>query len=139
VPFRATSEPNETMPARRAVWRSIVAGFLLKCPNCRRGRLIRNYLKVVDRCPVCGEAFHYHRADDAPAYFTILIVGHIVLPLMLVSLEIAPNPQWVHYVIWPLAAIGLTLTLLPRIKGALVSLQWALRMHGFETEPLIAE
>jgi hypothetical protein len=33
---------------------------------------------------------------------------------------------------WFPLTIGLTLLLLPRIKGALVGLQWALKMHGFD-------
>jgi hypothetical protein len=32
---------------------------------------------------------------------------------------------------WFPLIIGLSLWLLPRVKGALVGLQWALRMHGF--------
>ena len=84
-------------------------------------------------------AFYHHRADDAPAYFTILIVVHVVLPLMLIALEAMPNPQWIHFVIWPALAITMTFTFLPRIKGALVGLQWALRMHGFQNDEAIAE
>ena len=47
--------------------------------------MFRAFLKVADHCPACGEALHHHRADDAPAYFVILIVGHIVVPLVLVG------------------------------------------------------
>ena len=73
----------------------------------------------------------HHRADDAPPYFTILIAGHIVIPLlMMTELAYAP-PIWLHLLIWlPLTAI-LCLVLLPRVKGAIVGLQWAQRMHGF--------
>ena len=131
--------PAPSLPSR-PVWASLATGFRLRCPNCRRGALFRSYLKTVDHCPVCGEAFYHQRADDAPAYFTILIVGHLVLPMMLIALSLMPEPVWIHFAIWPLAAIWLTFTLLPRIKGALVSLQWALRMHGFgDAEELIAE
>jgi len=111
----------------RAMWR----GFSQHCPNCGKGRLFGKYLKVHDACPGCGEALHHHRADDAPAYFTILIVGHFVVGGAL-SLErgLAP-PTWVHLGLWlPLTLIG-CLLLLPRVKGALVGLQWALYMHGF--------
>ena len=34
--------------------------------------------------------------------------------------------------LWIPLALLLTLVTLPRIKGAIVALQWALRMHGFE-------
>lgn len=125
--------------APRSVWAALRAGFALRCPHCRQGKLLKSYLKVVDRCPVCGEAFYHHRADDAPAYFTILIVGHVLLPLMLIGLELMPEPEWVHFLVWPTLAITMTYLLLPRLKGALVALQWALRMHGFGTEEAIAE
>jgi uncharacterized protein (DUF983 family) len=73
----------------------------------------------------------HHRADDAPPYFTILIAGHIVIPLlMMTELAFAP-PIWLHLLIWtPLTAI-LCLALFPRVKGAIAGLQWAQRMHGF--------
>jgi uncharacterized protein (DUF983 family) len=110
-----------------ALWR----GFRQKCPACGNGKLFGKYLKVVDRCGACGEEMHHHRADDAPPYFTILVVGHIIVGGIL-SLETAYAPEtWVHYVIWLPLLIVLSLWFLPRVKGALVGLQWALRMHGF--------
>jgi len=134
---QAPHAPHDTAP--RSVWAALRAGLARRCPNCRQGKLFRSYLKVVDRCPVCGEAFYHHRADDAPAYFTILIVGHIVLPAMLAALEFTSIPEWMHFIIWPALAIAMTFTFLPRIKGALVALQWALKMHGFQNEEAIAE
>lgn len=38
-----------------------------------------------------------------------------------------------------IGAVVLCLTLLPVIKGAMVGLQWARRMHGFGTTPERAE
>ncbi len=93
--------------------------------------MFRAFLKVADRCSVCGEALYHQRADDAPAYFVILIVGHFVVPAAL-SVEITYAPSyWVHAALWLPAATGLSLLLLQPVKGALVGLQWALRMHGF--------
>ena len=90
-----------------------------------------NISKVADSCRACGEELHHHRADDAPPYFTILIVGHfIVAGVMMVEDYFRPN-YWVHIAMWFPLTIGLSLWLLPRVKGALVGLQWALRMHGF--------
>jgi uncharacterized protein (DUF983 family) len=117
-------------PPRR-LWQSMVRGFRLRCPSCGQGQLFRQFLKVSDHCPVCREELHHQRADDAPAYFTIAIVGHIVIGGVL-WLERAYAPAtWVHAVIWLPLTLILSLWLLPRVKGALVGLQWALRMHGF--------
>jgi uncharacterized protein (DUF983 family) len=95
--------------------------------------LFAGYLKVVPACSQCGEVLHHHRADDAPPYITIFVVGHIIGTLMLLTEEINDAlPLWIHAVVWPLLTIALTLFLLPRFKGALIAYQWALRMHGFD-------
>ena len=75
-------------------------------PGLRQRPLFRRYLKVADQCPSCGEALHHHRADDAPPYFTIVIVGHVVVGLLL-AVEIAYRPPlWLHAAIWlPLTVI----------------------------------
>lgn len=122
--------PAATEPARSVV-EAMRRGAAGKCPACGKGRLFWRYLKVADTCPACAEELHHHRADDAPPYFTILIVGHfIVAGVMMVEDYLRPN-YWVHILMWFPLTIGLSLLLLPRIKGALVGLQWALRMHGF--------
>ena len=114
-------------------------GFLGRCPNCGRGKLFRAFLKVADTCPVCGEELHHHRADDAPAYFNIVIVGHIVVPLALaVETAFAP-PYWFYYAIWFPLMLGLSFALMQPIKGAIVAWQWAHRMHGFDKDAVSGE
>ena len=116
---------------QRPVGQAMLRGALWRCPHCGKGRLYGRYLKVVDSCSVCGEELHHHRADDAPPYFTILIVGHLLLALAIgVESEFAP-PIWVHIALWLPLTLVLSLTLLPTIKGAVVGMQWASRMHGF--------
>lgn len=125
-----------TSPEKRSVWLSIRRGLMMRCPKCGKGKLFRKYLKVADACQNCKQDLSLHQADDAPPYFTILIVGHVVVPIMLaVEVGYAP-PIWLHATIWPTLALGLSLFLLPRIKGAVVGLQWAARMHGFGDEPV---
>jgi uncharacterized protein (DUF983 family) len=102
-----------------------------RCPACGKGALYRRYLKVADRCPACAEELHHHRADDAPPYFTILIVGHLVVGGVMMVEDFFHPSYWVHTLMWVPLTIGLSLWLLPRIKGALIGLQWALKMHGF--------
>jgi len=126
--------------SQRSVFTSMLRGARLKCPSCGAGAMFHRYLKVSDACPQCGDELHHHRADDAPAYFTIVVVGHIVVSLVL-AVEMAMRPPlWVHAALWLPLTVILTLVLLPSIKGALVGLQWALRMHGFDpaaTEELL--
>lgn len=130
------SAPAAATGPERIVWPAMRLGFLGRCPACGKGRLFGHYLKVNDRCDRCLEAFHHHRADDAPAYFTILLVGHIVLPLALYVDSFWAPPLWQMLSLWVALIIVLSLALLPRIKGALVGFQWARRMHGFsESRP----
>ena len=84
-----------------------------------------------DTCPNCGEALYHQRADDGPAYLTILVVGHLMAPLLLWAFIVwRPNPL-VLASVFGVGCVAASLLLLPRFKGALVSLQWAKRMHGF--------
>jgi uncharacterized protein (DUF983 family) len=117
--------------SERPVWPAIRTAARGCCPACGSGRLFTSYLKVVDHCPACNEALHHHRADDAPAYFTMFIVGHVIVGgLLALEKAIAPS-TFVQLAIWLPLALVLSLALLPVVKGALVGLQWALRMHGF--------
>jgi uncharacterized protein (DUF983 family) len=116
---------------QRDGWTSLTRGFHGRCPNCGKGKLFRAFLKVADYCPVCQEPLHHHRADDAPAYFVILIVGHIVVPVSLLVETEYPLPLWVHALIWIPLTLAMSLALLQPIKGAIVAWQWAHRMHGF--------
>lgn len=90
------------------------------------------FLKVADRCDNCGEELHHQRADDAPPYFTIFIVGHIVVPGVLLVERFWHPPLLLQTVLWTVVTLALTLVLMPCVKGAIVALQWALRMHGFD-------
>ena len=122
---------SEAEPPARNVMQAVRRGAAQRCPACGKGKLYGKYLKVADNCPACGEELHHHRADDAPPYFTILIAGHfIVAGVMMVEDYFHPE-YWLHIAIWFPLTIGLCLWILPRVKGALVGLQWALRMHGF--------
>lgn len=93
--------------------------------------MFTSFLKVADTCDSCSAELHHHQAHDAPPYFTIFIVGHIVVPLVWV-VEKAWRPEiWMHLALWTPLTLGLTFALMPMVKGAVVGLQWALRMHGF--------
>lgn len=119
------------IPADRPLGPALRRGWQRRCPNCGAGPMLRGYLKVRDTCPVCGEALHHHRADDGPAYLTILIVGHLMAPLLLFTFTHWRPEPLVLASVFTVGTVGLSLFLLPRLKGAMVALQWAKRMHGF--------
>lgn len=118
-------------PPERLARPALARGWKGRCPSCGAGPMFRGYLKVRDSCPVCGEVLSHHRADDGPAYLTILIVGHLMAPLLLFAfVRWRPDP-WILASVFSVGTIGLSLYLLPRLKGALIALQWAKEMHGF--------
>lgn len=118
--------------SQRSPWQAMRRGLAQICPACGDGALFSSYLKVQDNCPNCKEELHHQRADDAPPYVTILIVGHIIIPGILILEKAYAPATWVHLSIWLPLLLLLSLTILPRIKGLFVGLQWALRMHGFD-------
>lgn len=117
-------------PVVEAMWR----GFRSRCPHCGEGRLFRAFVKPVDHCAVCGEDYTPQRADDLPAYLTILIVGHIVVGAFMGVEATTDLPLWAHMAIWAPLTLILSLVLLQPLKGATIGLQWALYMHGFGGE-----
>lgn len=86
-------------------------------------------------CPVCGEAFHHHRADDGPAYLTILVVGHLMAPLILIVFNTWRPDPLVLALLFSAFCVSLSLFMLPRMKGMIVAIQWSRRMHGFGQLP----
>lgn len=121
------ADTGEERPLKPALWQ----GWQRRCPQCGTGPMMKSYLKVRDNCPVCGEELYHQRADDGPAYLTILVVGHLLVPFFHYGFKwFRPDPM-VLFSVLAIIAVALSLYLLPRFKGLLVGLQWAKRMHGF--------
>jgi len=102
-------------------------GFGGHCPNCGKGRLYQSYLKLVDHCDYCGEKLGHIRADDIPAYFTIFIVGHLVVGLMLTLVQLG-IPTLIGIVSCLTLTVAMTLLLLPIVKGVVAAHLWRLKM-----------
>lgn len=122
-----------TLKPPRPLWPAMLNGMKCRCPNCGRGKLFSRYLNVVDQCTECGTELFHHRADDAPPYLVITIVGHLAVGAVL-HMEMSATPLHPLTYLWimiPLIIIS-SLILLPVIKGAVVGLQWARYMHGFD-------
>lgn len=125
---RMPSAPNA--PLSVPVMTAALRGARRRCPRCGEGAAFTGYLKVAERCPACSVDLSSYRADDAPPYVTIFIVGHIVVPAMLLLEQAAHPAAWVHMALWlPLTLIS-TLALLPVVKGALLGVMYALRVKG---------
>lgn len=121
---------NHQRKKRSAIWR----GMLGRCPECGEKTLWRKYLKVQDDCASCGLHLGAHQADDAPPYFTIFIVGHVIVPIALILERLYTPPLYIHALLFTVLAVLVSLISLPIVKGGVVGLQWALRLHGFAPE-----
>lgn len=122
---------GDTPDAERPLGRSIMRGMLNRCPACGSGKLFRAFLKPVDHCAACGEAMYHQRADDLPPYLVILVLGHVVVGGFMLTDMAFVLPVWVHLAIWaPITVITALVSIQP-IKGGVIGLQWALKMHGF--------
>jgi len=126
-----TTIPQTAAP-RASKLTSILRGLRKRCPRCGVGRCLRGYLTVAESCPHCGERLGHIRADDGPAYFTILVAGHIVVPGAL-WVEQHYAPPLVPFTIGALVVTALLIwLLLPCFKGAMVGLMWSLKLSGGE-------
>ena len=105
-------------------------GLRCRCPACGAGRLFASYLKVAPECSACAEPLHHQRADDGPAYVTLLIVCHVV-GFALMPMAQAGLQPWLVAAVLCAFAVPLCLAMLPPIKGFFVAVQWSKRMHGF--------
>jgi uncharacterized protein (DUF983 family) len=109
---------------------AFVRGFLQRCPNCGKGHLFRAYLKPVDACADCGEKFSEIRADDGPAWATVMVVGHIVVALLLIVESTIVLPAWLSIGGFIALSVVLVLALLQRAKGAFIGMIWSMGATG---------
>jgi uncharacterized protein (DUF983 family) len=122
----------QTLREPRSIGKAVLNGLMCRCPRCGKGKLFRSYLKVNDTCSICAEKLSSARADDFPPYIAILIVGHVLVGWMLHAEMSGPvDPMSYVWTMIPLAII-LPLLMLPSIKGAVIGLQWANFMYGFD-------
>src|SRR5690349_199822 len=101
---------------KRDVWLAVRRGLRLCCPACGRGKLLAGYLRQAEGCLHCGERTGDIRADDAPAWATILLVGHVVSPVFFMFATTDTDVAWRAFLFIAALVIGLTLLLLPRMK-----------------------
>ncbi len=99
-------------------------GLLGRCPRCGQGALIGGFLRIPERCSVCGLDYGFGDSGDGPVPFVILIVGGILVGGAL-ALEVSYSPAlWVHLLIWIPLGLVLGAILLRAFKGVLIALQW---------------
>ena len=107
-------------------WLGMRRGLAGKCPNCGEGRLYLGYLKVLSPCTVCGNDNLQYPSDDAAPYFTILLIGHLVVAPFLFLSFVHTAPLWIVIGTTIPAILVITLVALPYIKGAVIGAMWSM-------------
>jgi uncharacterized protein (DUF983 family) len=131
-PNRTTPKPPWAVPS---LGTALARGLHGLCPSCGQGRLFRGFLRVVTECEHCHAPLGLARADDAPPYFTILIVGHIVVPAILITQKTSDPPIWLLLLTFLPLTLALSLALLRPVKGAVVGLMLKFNMLNPDPEP----
>jgi uncharacterized protein (DUF983 family) len=124
---------TDGIESERETKTAVLRGLKKRCPRCGQGKLFTGFLKVTDRCSLCGEELYHHRADDGPAYLTILIVAHVIGFVLHATFGYLRDDPLILALLLSALALIMSLLLLPRLKGLIVGVQWAKRMHGFGT------
>jgi len=117
----------------RSIPAVLLSGILKKCPNCAKGNVYSKYLKVNDRCKKCNEELHSYRTDDFGPWLSIIIAGHIIVPLVLAVEQNYALDLWLQAIIWIPLTILTVLFLLPISKSICLSILWRLKMKDNES------
>ena len=107
---------------------AIGRGLLGRCPGCGKCHHFNGFLRVVSECRNCHAPLGLARADDAPPYLTILITGHVIVPLMFMVDRMGEPPSWLMSAIFLPLTFFMALGLLRPIKGGTVGVMLNLNM-----------
>ena len=107
--------------------RVLLRSLMKKCPQCGNGKLFSSYLKLHESCYICKEELSEFRTDDFGPWLTIILAGHIIVPLILfVEKNYAPE-LWLQALVWIPLTIIIVLLILPISKSICLALLWKQR------------
>jgi uncharacterized protein (DUF983 family) len=102
--------------------RAMLRGFINRCPCCGRGPLFRTWLRQFEACARCHAPLGRVRADDAPPYFVILIVGHLIIAAQFALDSVMGLSLLAEAALFLPLTLALSLGLLRPVKGATIGL-----------------
>ncbi len=122
VRWEADRTPTPTAWPQPPLPVALARGALGRCPACGESRLFTGFLRVAPACPECHAPLGEVPADDAPPYFTIFIVAHVVIGLLVLVEQLWAPPLWLYAATFLPFTLVLTLALMRPVKGATVGL-----------------
>lgn len=126
APERLDAKPADPPKSSGRMLLGLGRGVHLRCPNCGAGRLYQRYLSLRSPCEACGHDNSVYPSDDAAPYFTILLVGHLVVAPFLFLSFVHTAPIWLVLGTTIPVILTVTLVALPFIKGAVIGGMWAM-------------
>lgn len=118
----------------RSIPAVLLSGMLKKCPKCGKGNIYSKYLKINNHCQLCNEELHSYRTDDFGPWLSIIMGGHIIVPLVLSVEQNYALDLWLQAIIWIPLTILTVLFLLPISKSICLSILWRLKMKNIESD-----
>lgn len=105
-------------------WRCILRGLKGLCPQCGKGLLFYKYLKQVKVCDVCHHPWGGIRADDGPAWMTMMLILHLLIPFFIFLTKIEGISDFLLIGILLIVAFILSLIVLPKAKAFFITMIW---------------
>lgn len=99
-----------------------------RCPRCRQGKLFRDLLSVVDHCDRCALVLKHHDAADGPAFFSLVLVGCVLMGLVTVVERAYAPPLWLHALLWIPLTFILSIASLRALKAVFVTVEYRLAL-----------
>ena len=121
--------PDPVLP--HSLRAALLRGIRGRCPRCGEAKLFGKFLNPIAVCPRCHQDWSHHQADDMPPYISILITGHVLVPVIIYFGAVSEMSMWQALAICLVLASGLMIALLQPAKGGVIALQWWHGMHGF--------
>lgn len=94
------------------------------CPKCGNGKIFSKYLTLKSQCDQCSESFTELKADDGPAWITMMIVGKIMVGIMLYYELSYDLSFWMSATLWPISFCLVAMIFLPFAKAFFVNMIW---------------
>jgi uncharacterized protein (DUF983 family) len=128
IPWQPEASAEPALWPHPSMATAIGRGLMGRCPACGKSHLFNGFLRVVTECSNCHAPLGLARADDAPPYITILITGHVVVPLLFMVDRMGEPPIWLMSAIFLPLTFFLALGLLRPVKGGTVGMMLTLNM-----------
>lgn len=102
-----------------------------RCPKCEKSSLYQGYLTIKPSCESCGLDLREHDVGDGPAFFTITLLGFVVVGISFAAEIFFRPPYWMHGLILFAVMLALTPLCLRFFKSYFIAMKY--KLHWSQT------